>query len=404
MKSFTIEDIKIDPTFQDFVEDRIVSKSTLFAYYMRFASWCDYNQLSLTQLINEAEEEQDNGIKRKKRTIKKRFSGYINFLRDENKTPNTIKSYLGSVKAIYSDNDIDTPKIQLSSREVRRFTDIETFDIKEDIIKIAEIANPRDRSIILLQSSSGMGASEVRHLTVGDYINALKKYGNVHVSGIFRIPNLFEIERILAENEDLIGEWAVRRYKTGMPYYTFSSPESMRSIHKYLEYRTRQNCKIRNLDDYLFVTKNNTKIKITRFMGIYSDLDDVMGFQRRSNGFRHITSHIPRKFFMNTLLSNKVDKLKIDWMVGHIPISMDQSYFFANQKDLKEEYTKALPDLTLLEEIKMKVFESEDYKRLKELEEQEKIKDETIVKMQKQIENLYALYGSKEFTEKHISD
>jgi hypothetical protein len=98
---------------------------------------------------------------------------------------------------------------------------------KKDIGLALKNCNKKYQSIILLMASSGMGRAEVKHLKIKDYFTALN-----------RPVNVGEINTILeSKDNDLIGCWKVTRFKTGMPYYTFNSPESTIAVAEYLQSR-----------------------------------------------------------------------------------------------------------------------------------------------------------------------
>ena len=63
------------------------------------------------------------------------------------------------------------------------------------------------------------------------------------------------------------------------------------------------------------------------FNKIYVRLNDKVGFKRRNNNYRFLTSHQLREIFTTTLFRNRVDKLRVDFLVGHRINQQDSAYF-----------------------------------------------------------------------------
>jgi len=98
--------------------------------------------------------------------------------------------------------------------------------------------------------NSGMSSSEIRTLTLKDYLDSHK----------IRKYDLFNFEETIKKlQEKEIPTWTIRRIKTRMPYITFSSPEANKAINDYLEDRNEKR-PITDIDDYLFLSVNH-KIK-----------------------------------------------------------------------------------------------------------------------------------------------
>ena len=61
-------------------------------------------------MIEEADEEQDKGIKLRERKVKEYILDYIDAEKDNGKASSNMKSYLETIRALYYENDIDLPK------------------------------------------------------------------------------------------------------------------------------------------------------------------------------------------------------------------------------------------------------------------------------------------------------
>lgn len=159
-----------------------------------------------------------------------------------------------------------------------------------------------------------MGASEVRNLTFKDFVTAIEEYLDLDDTDK---NNMFKVAVNLKDKKEIVGTWKIRRYKTKMPYITFNSPESTVAIVDYIFYRYKMNKPIKNIDDPLFTTKDNAKITSGSHYKLFLRLNDRVGFGLRTKKRRFFTSHMLRKLFTTSLYQAGVDKLAIDWMLGH---------------------------------------------------------------------------------------
>jgi site-specific recombinase XerD len=208
-------DIMGDQHFQDWVKSRNIRESTIIVYCRSIKDYCKFIGKNPTELITEAEDEEDQRLRLKDRKIKRYLLDYHQHLRDKDLSYYTVKRHITTVKNFYREYEIQLPRLSIRSpgQTHQMSTDLPG---KKDIGLALRNCNKKYQSIILLMASSGMGRAEVKHLKIKDYFTALN-----------RPVNVGEIESILAGNDnDLIGCWKVTRFKTGMPYYTFNSPKA----------------------------------------------------------------------------------------------------------------------------------------------------------------------------------
>lgn len=380
-----------DPLFKEFVITRQLKKSTIETYLQAWGQYIPITgKKNITEIISEAEQEEDQGVKRRKRKIRKYFIQYIQTLEKKGLAPGTIRLYLSRIKAIYNEYDIDPPKIRYArnTQENRSFEELITFDELKEVISIVK---PREKALILLHMTSGMGASEVRNLRVHDFETAI----NDDVLN----TDYTELEKKILE-ENIIGTWKIRRIKTGMPYVTFTTPEANIQLIKYLKYRKSLNIPIQNPEDYIFVTNTGRKLTSEYYAMIFSRINDYMGFGRLRSGGRRFTSHKLRKLFATLLYQKGMDKLMVDWLMGHKVDSVTDAYFKANIDHLRGEYEKRMHVLMFEKTVVRHVSSEEVREIVRELEEREReIRElresqERLRKWVKKTEKLYDLLMS----------
>ena len=369
------EDILDDQVFKNFLDNKnIKDKNTIIQYEIRIRSYCNFTEKTATELVDEAVEEQDNGVKYSDRKVNKYLKDFIDKLTKQSKSENTIKSYYETIKALYYDNDIVLQKIEFTfNKDVQN--PFEELPTKEHIRKALKYCNLRDKAIILLQFSSGLGAAEVRNLRYGQFFIAIKEYITFNNDEIFNIDNIY---RQIRNRDDIIGIWDSIQSYTDIDYLTFNSSESNKAIIDYL--LERHNKKpITSFDEPLF-TANGNKIGEHTLSAIYRRINQraCLGIRNAKRNF--LTSNIPGKMFRTALLECDVEYLAIELMLGNKIDEIKYAYYKNNPEILKEEYLKGLNKISL-EEVEVVTTDKYDNVILElKIEKEERKKLENRIK------------------------
>jgi len=184
--------------------------------------------MSLEELLEEAEAEEDTGIKWKKRKLKKRLLTFRQHLID-NFSLNSVYAIFGPIMVIYKYYEIEIHKLPpINKKAANTAEPIQFADLpdKEIIRKAIDIATPTIKPIIYFMSSSGCARRETLNLTIKDYIDALSEYTDE--------TNIFDIIEDLGDCESVVPTFSILRQKTGKHYTTYCSPEAVRAINTYL--------------------------------------------------------------------------------------------------------------------------------------------------------------------------
>ncbi len=362
------EEIQQDQHIQDFLKTRSIRESTAKQYIKRIAIFCRFISKTPTQLIEEAEDEEDSNIRMKRRNIKKYLTNFLIHLRDNNKSENYISTMMTTIQSFYREYDIELPKIRIKSHDKNNMVTTDDIVKREHILKALDHCNLKYKAIILLMSSSGMGQSEIVNLTYKDFLNAISEYYKPTKNAQF---DIYTINQKLQENiNDLIGTWQIKRYKTGMPYVTFSTSECIQAILYYLIDRIIQNRPVKSLDDWLFETLGN-KLSTNSMVAYFKGLNDRCEFGY-VGAHRFFTSHKLRKYFGSTLIKNKMPELTTHWLMGHKIDPVTEAYFKVDIHALKEQYKTVIDDLSI-ENVILREVTTEGYdKLLKKIEALEK--------------------------------
>lgn len=322
----------------EIANQRKLSKKTIQGYEEAIKIYTQVNQTSLTQLLQEADNEEEQGIRWKHRKLKTRLINYRAYLID-NYRVNTVKTYMTKIKTVYTHYELETQKIPnigsktLKTEQPINFKDIPTHEI---IKKVVQHGNPFIKSIILFMTSSGCARAETLNLTIKDFINATNEYHNS--------TNIYDVINELKDKEDVIPTFRLKRQKTGKYYFTFCSPETVYEIIYYLQ--SRENLKE---DDPLFDITTNKINRLFRKINNSLNLGKVGPYNR----FR---THMLRKFHASNLYNSKYGLTldEIDALQGRGKDSTHSSYFMENPANLKEKYDNAKDVLKIvsIEELK----------------------------------------------------
>lgn len=137
-------------------------------------------EMTLTQLIEEAETDEDNKIRKRLRRIKGHLIDLQEYLITNDYSPHRIDDTITTVRGFYSYYEIDLPKrtYHAPTPDLQN----EAIPTKEDILKALSLCNTKYQTIIYLMSSSGISLGDVLDLKVSDFFNALnipKKHHNI---------------------------------------------------------------------------------------------------------------------------------------------------------------------------------------------------------------------------------
>lgn len=377
-----IEDIKNDEVFKEFIRARTRSNNTINNYTKMMLAYCRYNDnITPTELLEEAEDEEETIRRLRKRNIKKRMMGYKEFMQSKGYSKETISSRMVFVKTFYKQFDIVIPNISNTIQEERTHERRTMDDLPnlEDFEKVLDNSSNKMKAIISLAMSSGMGSNELRHLKVKDFLKA---------------HNVDSIEKV---NVDNIPTWHIKRIKTKMPYYTFSSPESNKHITNYLEKTDLKP------EDWLFPNKFGDK-KCGNVLAIaVGRINDRCGFEKRGK-YRFFHLHVIRKFFKSTCVNSGMNNQDAEWLLGHKPPEIIDIYTKPSIQRLRTEYIKVLPYLTTIP-TDVKTIESPEYNELKQKhEEDSKANAERIKRLEKTVELMKELYEDEDFSKRRASN
>ena len=330
-----VYDMNNNEIIEAIIKQRQLTYSSLKIYRSALQKYSSLNELSLQELLEEAEREEESGIRWKHRKLKQRLTTYQNYLVKEYNY-NTAKLYMSKVKVFYTDNDVEIHQLPpLNRKQAKLSTPIMFNDLpsKETIKEAYNLSTPLFRAYILFAISSGCAKAEILSLTRYDYYEWIKD----------KDPAI----------DDIVPTIRLKRQKTNKYYTTFCSPEAVREIHNYLKTRDDD-------DDRLF------KVNERYLNRAFQELNDKLGLGRLNNrGI--LRPHMLRKYHASRLYNaeNGLSLEEIDSLQGRSKNITRESYYYDNPEDLKKKYIRNIEQVTILDQVHTITVDSPEVEMLK---------------------------------------
>ena len=345
--------------------------------------------MSLEELLNEAEEDEDANIRMRRRRITQRLYEFQEYLEKNPHThpqtkktvylsPTTINSIIGSVKLFYMTYDIQLPLIKYRRTRKENLKDVLT---KKEIRTSLETSTSKlHRAVITILASSGLDIDTLLKITVGDYLRACKDY-----TYYSRTQDMI---KDLAGKHEIIPTFIMDRGKTRYEHIFFFSPEACDYLNIYLLDRLKRQGSIEK--DELLVP-----IKKSGVHSFFNKLNDDLNFGWTSNGTRRrFRPHAMRSFFATSLQGTiinegvMIDSMIIEFMLGHTIPTTTAAYYKKKPEVLKNVYLRLIPKLTFMSTTRVKTISSPEFKELQRQLEQYEELERKVEKLEK-LEDLY---------------
>ena len=366
----------------EFVATRGLSKASYKSFKYTLKHYCNFQGCSLQELLDEADYEEEQGIRWKKRKLKKRLTDYMNFCKDT-LTINTAKHYIKVVKIFYHHHDIEIHKLPpFNERNAKVRNPITPKDLptREILQEAVEIAEPLMKALILFLVSSGMSKVDARNLTIQNFLDATSKYHNDS-------KDLKTAIKLMKEYDgEIIPIWNSRRQKTNKFFVTFNTDEATRHIISYLELRDERLKKnFYNPRKELGPSDKLFKIGIDYFSVKFKELNDTLELgtaggnpEEDIKGFIRLRAHMLRKYHATNLKKFGMDTYTINVLQGKSNGSVNDVYFFEDEETLLAEYIKAIEGVLILTDVKDHNRYSPEYIEMEKQNEEYKEKIDMI--------------------------
>lgn len=319
---------------------------TIKTYNHAVIHYNECHNKSFAELLEEADTEEENGIRLKKRKIKQRLLTYREYMKTKGLAVATINMYIVKIKSLYRYFEIEVPTVPpLKNKAYKTIEDIPSLeDVK---LVLNSTNNLRNQAMVLFVLTSGCAKAELVNITIQDFIEATKDYHNS--------TEISDVIKQLLQQDDVIPLFNIFRKKTNFFYYTCCSPEAVTKICLML--KERLNRKQINNTDLLF------DITGSYAMELFREMNDRLGFGFVGN-WRYFRIHTLRMRFQTELVKAKMDTHYYQHMLGHSFNSVDSVYIKIDPNVVREEYKRVVDNLCLYSDINYVEITSDDKQEL----------------------------------------
>ncbi|MBS7644132.1 site-specific integrase [Candidatus Bathyarchaeota archaeon] len=240
--------------------------------------------------------------------------------------------------------DINWKKISRMLPSSRRYA-LDRAPTMDELRLLLTNSDLRFQAILLTIASSGIRIGAWENLNWG-HVEPIKCEGNVVAAKL----------RVYAGDPE--------------EYFTFITPEAYEKLQKYMELRAAHGEKINKdspLARYVWQTtkkKNGeaTKPKRLQVTGVKRLFEDMLwkfGLRKEKKKRHEFSIHSLRKFF-KTRAEQVMKPINVETLMGH-STGISYSYYRPTEKELLEDYLKAVPLLTVSETEEVEKFVEEGW-------------------------------------------
>jgi len=291
---------------------RTGSEETIRVYSHFLSRFCDFTKKDPDKLI--AERRQD--IKSEDETVKRRHEELLMaFIEDLEKTRKLSRKSIvlahGAIRSFFKANYL--PLMSKTPESwVERVSKVPT---REELRKMCEVSDIRDKAIILTLAQSGMSLEDYLALT---FKTSSPQYGTIW--------------KQLKEGRSLIHLHIIRE-KRKVWYDSFFGKDSIQALTNYIdEYGLGSS-------EPLFNLTARSVERIVKNAGIKA------GFET------YVTPHCLRKLFSTYLKLAGVNETVVEYMMGHKLGGVRGAYFVPPVEELEKIYIKAEPYISITTEV-----------------------------------------------------
>ena len=320
---------KMNPIEEFFSDKKSPKTKKIYKEYITYFE--KFTEIKLVELLDMEQADIQNII------IK-----YIVWMKKQGLSKSSQVGRVAPISTFVQSNDIilNVKKISKFYEEQENNTEEDKAYSTDDLKAMLNIAKPRTRVMVLIYSSTGIRKSALFELKL-KHIEKIEEYG--------------------------LYKFTIYPYSKTQSYETFCTPECAKEIDSYLQYRkdagenlTKESPLVRNdfskfneesINDVQQLRENNVNTVIRQLI-LKANIRNPNGnrLERKDKQLAHAF----RKFFNTKLVEANVNYLYKEKFMGHkVSIGLDKSYF--RPEEMLKEYVKAINNLTISDEERLKV-------------------------------------------------
>ena len=360
LENYNIEESDI---FIALCSEKNLSKNSIKKYRNCLKNYTNYHQLTLEELVDEAEKEEDNGVRLARRSVRTRLLNFrTHLINDLKYKASTIKTNMICAKALYRFYGIEIPEIPnavltQSPNDSIEFEDLPTInDIKT---AIESTKKAKHKALFIFAACNGSARMELVNFTFKQFLDGVKPFCNNPETPSDIINDLDG----RCDELKVIPVFRMKRQKTNRMYYTPITPEATQFCINYLKAEGMG----LTLDDHFFQLSPDGVSTAFKLIN-----EKFQWGKRGLYGF--FSSHRIRKF--NASVIEDVDFA--NFIQGRKPNPIKETYFKKDINRVREEYEKHMYKFTIYAHYDV-MINSEAYNELQNQfkEEKRKHKEET---------------------------
>ena len=264
-----------------------------------------------------------------RKELEKRLIAYVIHISKSGLSPNTVPSYMGSIKCFLDINDVELSwkKIKKFYPRKRKITGQSAYSTEQVKEMLGLVKSHRNKAVIHFLASTGCRAGSLPDLTLGC------------------LRDMPHGCKMVTVYEDDIEE-----------YKTFLTPEAVTAIAAYLNER-RNSGEVLTDDSMLFLNRDGSNVTYSSIQMIVKrvSFNSKIKKHQKHGRFDVQICHGFRKRFNTILkLNNDVNDNAIEKMMGH-KNGLDGTYLQISDERLFEEFYKGITDLSISDEFRDKV-------------------------------------------------
>jgi len=288
----------------------------------------------------------DDLLKADEKSLQRNLEDYLIYLKGT-QTPNTIPSMMAPIELFYVMNDVN-----LNTKRLHKMLPTRTKAggygsyTREHITSMINNTNKkRTKSLILFFASTGCRVGVIPELSLGDITN---------------YENCKKVVCYVNSKEE---------------YFTFMTPEASKAFDDYLEERQQDNEKLTSespafRQNYQLGSAPALTMETGTVRNAISITLKDVAKKKTGNRYNISMIHGLRKFFNVSLKLRYDSNLSLcEKLMGHsTSIPLDNHYGTFTEKQIFDEYLKAIPELTISGEDRKQIQLDTKNKKLDELE------------------------------------
>ncbi len=357
--------IKESELFKNFKDElNLENTFTIDNYLTSLTGYSEYHNMTIEELIEEAEDEEEKGVRKSKRKIKNRLITYRKYLYTKYAN-STISTKMSDIVYFYVVNGIEIPDMPKPNDPYEPELSYKEIPTKEHVKRAIETTTSiKNRALFLFCMTSGASSAEARQFTVKEYMEGTEYYHG-------ETTNIQKALDKMDGKTDVYPVFHLVRVKKKKDYYSAITPEANQFIINYLKEREEL-----TLDDKVF---DYSRKGVTNAFQYVNDLNE-WGWVK-NNRQRFFTCHQMRR-----LNANIIDDVRLVHMIqGKKFDATVEAYFKRDPNKIRDKYKRYIPALTVYEKFETNYLTDEEYANAKA---EIKAKDDIIKEQDKEIANL----------------